>query len=74
MPRNHSLFPACASIIPIFWPTDAFNNAASHARPINSDSYVRSCCDPSENAILRLQIRDFKGSLQDCWSIFQNFK
>lgn len=57
-----------------FGPTDAFNNAASHGGPIKSDSYVRICYDPSENAILRLEIRDFKGRLKDYGSVFQNFK
>jgi hypothetical protein len=57
-----------------FMSTDAFNNAASYGGPIKSDSYVRICYDPSENAILRLEIRDFKGKLKDYGSIFQNFK
>jgi hypothetical protein len=57
-----------------FGPTDAFNNAASYDGPIKSDSYVRICYDPSENAILRLEIRDFKGRLKDYGSLFNNFK
>jgi len=38
--------------------TDAFNNTSSHGGPIRSDLHVRICYDPSENAILRLEIRD----------------
>ena len=45
--------------------TDGFNNTSSHGGPINSDSYVRICYDPSEGVILRLEIRDFKGDLKD---------
>lgn len=40
--------------------TDAFNNTASHGGPIRSDSYVRICYDPSDKAILRLEVRDPK--------------
>jgi tetratricopeptide (TPR) repeat protein len=45
--------------------TDGFNNTSSHGGPINSDSYVRICYDPSGGVILRLEIRDFKGDLKD---------
>jgi tetratricopeptide (TPR) repeat protein len=45
--------------------TDGFNNTSSHGGPINADSYVRICYDPSGNVILRLEIRDFKGDLKD---------
>jgi tetratricopeptide (TPR) repeat protein len=45
--------------------TDGFNNTSSHGGPINSDSYVRICYDPSGGAILRLEIRDFKGEIKD---------
>jgi hypothetical protein len=45
--------------------TDAFNNTSSHGGPIKADSYVRICYDPTENAILRLEIRDFKGEVKD---------
>ena len=45
--------------------TDGFNNASSHGGPINSDSYVRICYDPSGGVILRLEIRDFKGDPKD---------
>ena len=41
--------------------TDGFNNTSSHGGPINGDSYVRICYDPSDNVILRLEVRDFKG-------------
>jgi hypothetical protein len=43
--------------------TDAFNNTASHGGPINGNSYVRICYDPKGNAILRLEIRDFRGPM-----------
>ncbi len=45
--------------------TDGFNNTSSQGGPINGGSYVRICYDPAGNVILRLEIRDFKGSLQD---------
>ena len=45
--------------------TDGFNNTSSHGGPVNGDSYVRICYDPSNGAILRLEIRDFKGELKD---------
>jgi hypothetical protein len=45
--------------------TDAFNNTASHGGPIDADSYVRICYDPSDNAILRLEIRGFTGKVKD---------
>ena len=31
--------------------SDAFNHTASHGGPINKDSYVRICYDPSDNAV-----------------------
>jgi len=40
--------------------TDAFNNTASHGGPMSAGSYVRICYDPNGNAILRLEIRDFR--------------
>ena len=50
--------------------TDGFNNTASHGGPITAASYVRICYDPRDNAILRLEIRDFKGEPKDysAWS------
>jgi hypothetical protein len=45
--------------------TDAFNNTASHGGPIDKDAYVRICYDPKRNAILRLEIRDFKGPIKN---------
>jgi tetratricopeptide (TPR) repeat protein len=45
--------------------TGGFNNTASHGGPINKDSYVRICYDPAGNVILRLEIRDFKGTPKD---------
>jgi hypothetical protein len=45
--------------------TDGFNNTSSHGGPVHGDSYVRICYDPSNDAILRLEIRDFKGGLKD---------
>ena len=48
-----------------FGATDAFNNTSSHGGPIDKDSYVRICYDPSGNKILRLEIRDFKGQVKD---------
>jgi hypothetical protein len=45
--------------------TDGFNNTSSHGGPINASSYVRICYDPAGNVILRLEIRDFKGTLKD---------
>jgi hypothetical protein len=45
--------------------TDAFNNTSSHGGPLTGDSYVRICYDPASNAILRLEIRDFKGERKD---------
>jgi hypothetical protein len=46
-------------------PTDAFNNTASHGGPIDKNAYVRICYDPKRNAILRLEIRDFKGPIKN---------
>jgi hypothetical protein len=43
--------------------SDGFNNTASHGGPIDQNSYVRICYDPKSNAILRLEIRDFKGPI-----------
>jgi hypothetical protein len=37
--------------------TGGFNNTASHGGPITRDAYVRICYDPSNNLILRLEIR-----------------
>lgn len=48
-----------------FMVTDGFNNTSSHGGPINGDSYVRICYDPSDGVILRLEIRDFTGDLKD---------
>jgi len=48
-----------------FGVTDAFNNTRAYGGPINANSYVRICYDPSDNAILRLEIRDFTGKLKD---------
>jgi hypothetical protein len=45
--------------------TGGFNNTSSHGGPINSGSYVRICYDPSDNAILRLEIRDLKGETKN---------
>jgi hypothetical protein len=45
--------------------TNAFNNTSSHGGPINSSSYVRICYDPRNHAILRLEIRDFRGEFKD---------
>src|SRR5262249_16213533 len=45
--------------------TGGFNNTSSHGGPIRSDSHVRICYDPFGNVILRLEIRDFKGELND---------
>jgi hypothetical protein len=44
-----------------FTVTDGFNNTASHGGPVSAGSYVRICYDPTDNAILRLEIRDYKG-------------
>lgn len=52
--------------------TNGFNNTAAYGGPINSNSYVRICYDPNHNAILRLEIRDFKGELRDYHSAFRN--
>jgi hypothetical protein len=48
-----------------FTVTDGFNNTSSHGGPINKDSNVRICYDPSGNHILRLEIRNFKGQIKD---------
>jgi hypothetical protein len=45
--------------------TDAFNNASSLGGPVRAGQYVRVCYDPRDFAILRLDIRDFKGSVPD---------
>jgi len=45
--------------------SDAFNNTSSHGGPLDKNAYVRICYDPSDNAILKLEIRDFKGSPRD---------
>ncbi len=44
---------------------DGFNNTSSHGGPISKDSFVRICYDPSDNQILRLEVRDFKGQQKD---------
>ena len=41
--------------------TNAFNHTSSHGGPINAGSYVRICYEPSRNAIIRLEVRDFQG-------------
>lgn len=48
-----------------FEATDAFNNTASHGGPVGKDSYLRICYDPADNAILRLEIRDFRKTPKD---------
>ncbi len=53
--------------------TDAFNNTSSHGGPISKDSYVRICYDPKDNAILRLEIRGYKGQTKDYASVKLNF-
>jgi len=54
--------------------TGGFNNTSSHGGPITGDSYVRICYNPSNNVILRLEIRDFKGEPKDYGrSIFSFF-
>ena len=45
--------------------SDAFNNTSSHGGPVSKDSYVRICYDPADNAILRLEIRNFHGILKN---------
>jgi hypothetical protein len=45
--------------------TNGFNNTSLLGGPINSESYVRICYDPSSNVILRLDIRNFKGAIKD---------
>jgi energy-coupling factor transporter transmembrane protein EcfT len=45
-----------------FMITGGFNNTASHGGPLTPDSYVRICYDPSNNVILRLEIRGFNGT------------
>jgi hypothetical protein len=45
--------------------TDSFNDTSTHGGPIGPNSYVRICYDTSGNAILRLEIRNFKGQLKD---------
>jgi hypothetical protein len=45
-----------------FMITGGFNNTVSHGGPITSDSHVRICYDPSNNVILRLEIRGFNGT------------
>jgi hypothetical protein len=45
--------------------TDAFNNTASHGGPIDANAYVRICYDPGDNAILRLEIRGFRGEVKN---------
>lgn len=45
--------------------SDSFNNTSSHGGPIDENSYVRICYDPSGNRILRLEIRDFRGVPKD---------
>jgi hypothetical protein len=56
--------------------TDGFNNTSSHGGPINANSYVRICYDPSSHAILRLEIRDFRGAPKDYSrdELFPDFK
>jgi|GEM_PF-816096 len=48
-----------------FGVSDAFNNTSSHGGPLDKNAYVRICYDPSDNAILELEIRDFKGAPRD---------
>jgi hypothetical protein len=45
--------------------SDAFNNTSSHGGPIKPGSYVRICYDPSDHAILILEIRGFNGKAKD---------
>jgi len=45
--------------------TGGFNNTSSHGGPVNGNSYVRICYDPTDGAILRLEIQDFKGELKN---------
>jgi len=44
---------------------DGFNNTASHGGPINKNSIVRICYDPSGNQILRLEIKKFTSQIKD---------
>lgn len=66
LPGGHSLESFTVAGVPFsysdFVVTDGFNNTASHGGPISKDSYVRICYDPAGNVILRLEIRDFKGT------------
>ncbi len=48
-----------------FAATDGFNHTTFRGGPVTAHSYVRVCYDPSDNVILRLQIRDFKGEPRD---------
>jgi hypothetical protein len=44
--------------------TNAFNHASSHGGPVDAGSYVRICYEPLQNAILRLEVRDFQGEVK----------
>jgi len=41
--------------------SDGFNNAAALGGPIRDGQYVRICYDPDSHAILRLEIRGYRG-------------
>jgi hypothetical protein len=45
--------------------TDAFNNSQSHGGPIRAGQYVRIAYDPANHAILRLEIRGYRGAIPD---------
>jgi hypothetical protein len=45
--------------------TDGFNDMSRSGGPLKAGSVVRICYDPSDNAILRLEIRDYTGPLKD---------
>lgn len=45
--------------------TGGFNNTVSHGGPVTPGSFVRICYDPSNNAILTLAIRGYRGPAKD---------
>jgi hypothetical protein len=53
--------------------TDAFNHTSYYGGPLKSDADVRICYDPSDRAILRLEIRGFTGEVKNYarpWTFF----
>lgn len=55
--------------------TNGFNHTASHGGPVNQDSFVRICYLPkgNTNIITRLEVKGYKGPIEDYSSRFDLF-